>query len=355
MLLVILIAMLHKPISNQIVVPTNQEPIVGAPKVPKQRQFMSDLDEKTHNDLVQFASWLHENNAEGMIGEFGWPRSDPAWHEIGRLWLQDISQTDIKPFYWATGENWSENYELNPYNASYNQNLSANPQAEILELHAQTHFLGMNIAGLEFGALDRGVGQQNTDYFTNSPAVFESVSRLGYTSVRIPFRWERLQPEIGGAFDRQYLELLRSSVAGAQSQNLEVVLDLHNYGEFIVGQNKLLLGQSDFSHAYLQDLWLGLHDTFGTMNVAPISYGLMNEPHDLPGGTQAWEAATQSVVEGLRSHGVQNTLIISGYDWSRLKGWAERHPVAWINDPADNIIYEAHHYWDTDSSGTYKK
>ena len=30
-------------------------------------------------------------------------------------------------------------------------------------------------------------------------------------------------------------------------------------------------------------------------------------------------------------------------------------PRAWIDDPAGNVRYEAHHYWDADGSGTYQQ
>jgi hypothetical protein len=29
--------------------------------------------------------------------------------------------------------------------------------------------------------------------------------------------------------------------------------------------------------------------------------------------------------------------------------------VAWVSDPADSIRYEAHHYWDGDNSGRYRR
>jgi hypothetical protein len=41
--------------------------------------------------------------------------------------------------------------------------------------------------------------------------------------------------------------------------------------------------------------------------------------------------------------------------WSGVQTWTRCHPDAWINDPANRFLYEAHHYFDGDHSGTYKR
>jgi hypothetical protein len=39
--------------------------------------------------------------------------------------------------------------------------------------------------------------------------------------------------------------------------------------------------------------------------------------------------------------------------WSGVANWNKQHPKGWIMDRQNNILYEAHHYWDSDSSGHY--
>ncbi len=38
--------------------------------------------------------------------------------------------------------------------------------------------------------------------------------------------------------------------------------------------------------------------------------------------------------------------MVSGYHWSMARLWDHHHPKRWINDPANNHMYEAHHYFD---------
>jgi hypothetical protein len=46
---------------------------------------------------------------------------------------------------------------------------------------------------------------------------------------------------------------------------------------------------------------------------------------------------------------------VAGYAWSALVRWHKVHPDGWIDDPKDNFLYEAHHYWDRDYSGDYER
>ena len=46
---------------------------------------------------------------------------------------------------------------------------------------------------------------------------------------------------------------------------------------------------------------------------------------------------------------------VAGYAWSALVKWPKVHPDGWIDDPANNFLYEAHHYWDRNYSGEYSR
>ena len=48
-------------------------------------------------------------------------------------------------------------------------------------------------------------------------------------------------------------------------------------------------------------------------------------------------------------------MLVQGYEWAGAQRWPANHPTAWISDPANNVRYEAHHYWDRDNSGAYRK
>lgn len=66
-----------------------------------------------------------------------------------------------------------------------------------------------------------------------------------------------------------------------------------------------------------------------------------------------WEEYSQAAVDAIRATGDTNKIMIEGNDYSSAKNWATNHPVKWIVDPLDKIIYQAHLYLDTEFSGLY--
>jgi endoglucanase len=55
-------------------------------------------------------------------------------------------------------------------------------------------FTGVNLAGAEFGKIP---GRHATDYAYPSSALIDYYAQLGFNLIRVPFRWERLQPRLG--------------------------------------------------------------------------------------------------------------------------------------------------------------
>ena len=50
--------------------------------------------------------------------------------------------------------------------------------------------------------------------------------------IRLPFRWERIQPNISGPLDPFQVATLKSQLSIAASLNMSVLLDCHNYARF---------------------------------------------------------------------------------------------------------------------------
>ncbi|MCA9071499.1 MAG: cellulase family glycosylhydrolase, partial [Planctomycetaceae bacterium] len=141
----------------------------------------------------------------------------------------------------------------------------------------------------------------------------------------------------------------------------KAILDLHNYGRYclryrgtarsvVIGQK--IDGRFPVTEDHLADLWQRLAQAF-RKNSAVVGYGLMNEPHDM--GDSDWKAISQHIVQAIRDVDRETHLLIAGDGWSNAHRWRQIHsPEAWIRDPANRFAYEAHCYFDADSSGKYE-
>ena len=58
-------------------------------------------------------------------------------------------------------------------------------------------------------------------------------------------------------------------------------------------------------------------------------------------------------MDGVRAADRIHTVLVSGDGWSGAWSWAQNNDTFSVNDPANNIMYEAHQYFDADSSGAY--
>lgn len=324
------------------------------------------LEEARISELRDFIFWLEQNDADGFIGELGWS-GEGDWQQLADYWYQVADAHGLETTAWAAGSHWGDEYALTIY-GSRSDELGlgldrAERQAEIVELPGRTARHGVNLAGLEFGVQNPAFsteqpGVLEIDYFTEPEASFAYLAERGITLVRLPFRWERLQPKLGGQLDASYASTIEAMLDAAALHGIDVVLDLHNYGAFETDAATLLMGSPELPDSALADVWLRIADRWGE-HPAVYAYGLMNEPHSLPGASvrdaaRRWEITTQRTVDALRAADHDTLLMVAGYDFSSLPRWRDNHPEAWITDPADNFRYEAHHYWDSDAEGFYE-
>jgi Cellulase (glycosyl hydrolase family 5) len=344
---------------------------------PRTEQGCDALCGRTRAELNDFASWLAGNQARGYIGEVGWPdnREGEAseWNRVGEAWYEAADAAGLPVTAWSAGE-WWHDYKLAVYTGSPAGGVDRpNSQASVIERHRATETVprGVNVSGGEFKApsvepvsafSNADPGVYDRDYHYDSQATFDYLAGRGATLARIPFRWERVQPELGGPLDRDELARLRAVVGRAHRAGLQVVLDLHNFGAYYLfdGQRGVRqpLGSSQLPGDRLVDVWVRLSAAFRS-HPGVLAYSIMNEPTGMPPGAgglspaQAWERSSQAVVEALRRHGDEKTIAVPGYDWSGVRGWSDTHPRGWIRDPGRNFVYEAHHYFDQHHSGEY--
>lgn len=207
--------------------------------------------------------------------------------------------------------------------------------------------IGVNLSGPEFGP-SVVPGRFGFNYTYPTEAEMAYFSSKGFTLIRLPFLWERIQPTLKSPLDEQQLALLDNALAQAGRHNLKVILDVHNFSQY----RKNKLGTKAVPQDAFTDLWSRLARHFkGNPNV--WAYGLMNEPNGLPTGV--WPKAAQAAILGIRKHDPHTQILVPGEFWSSALKWPEVNPSFPLHDPSNNLRYEAHTYFDKDNSGTYPK
>lgn len=209
---------------------------------------------------------------------------------------------------------------------------------------------GVSLAGAEFGEKNLP-GVYGNDYVYPTVASTAYFQAHGMNLVRLGFRWERLQPQLGGEFDPTEAARLSRFVDGSTARGLHVLLNPHNYARW----HGHLVGSREVPAAAFADFWRRLALRF--KDNPRVLFGLVNEPHGLP--AEAWADAAQAAVDAIRATGAQNIISVPGTNWTGAWTWhAAYHGtpnadvMGRVRDPADRLLIEVHQYLDEDGSGT---
>jgi hypothetical protein len=325
------------------------------------------LERRVLADLEVFTDWLEEGGASGFIGEVGWPGDDRRWNELAQRWFRAADETDLWVTTWATGSWWGE-YDLLVYEPA-SCGMDPRPQAAVLEANLGSG-RGVNVNGAEFGIgpnlgtgdggsfSNSNPGTPGTDYRYEDRSFLEGLARRGVQLVRLPVRWERIQPVPGGSLEPDEVDRLTRFLADAHDVGVEVVPTIMNYGAYWVDAHdsgaarREPIGGDSISVDDFADLWRRLAVQFSDAD-GIAAWGLMNEPVDLPGGASSWERASQAAVTAIRGTGDRRTIAVPGYHWSTTARFREAHPDGpWVRGGGD-ILYEGHQYFDEDLTGDY--
>lgn len=206
-------------------------------------------------------------------------------------------------------------------------------------------YTGANLSGMEAGANVPGV--PHTDYYVPRPEDLDYLRGRGLTTLRVPFKWERLQPSPGGALDATFLGFLRDLADQAAARGVGLILDVHNYG----GYQGEKIGGGTVTPGHLADLWKRLAGELAG-HTGVVAYDLMNEPSNMP-APGVWPETAQLVTETIRQVDPETTLYVEGDHWSSAASWVRVNGDLDIQDPSDNLVYSAHTYFDRDSSGVH--
>jgi hypothetical protein len=326
--------------------------------------------------LQLFQGWLQRNGSRGYVGEVGWPATADAasWAAVARTWYAAADRDRLSVTAWSAAQWWPPHYPMAAYRlAPIASDIRMGRQASIIESHPPTDGVlrGVDLPSGAFHTGDDGVaafsnahaGRYGVDYYYESAVQYRYLASRRIGTVRLSFRWERLQPRLGEPLDTRAVSRLRASVRAAVEAGLGVVLDLHNFGGYWAAtgeeqEHRLALGSRGLPTSALADLWRRLSAAFaGEPGIA--GYGLMNEPRGLStspaAGAGLWEQASQQAVDAVRAAGDRHPVLVEAYAGSAPEQFLRFHPRAWVDDPDHAVRYEAHQYFDLDSSGRYTR
>ena len=137
-------------------------------------------------------------------------------------------------------------------------------------LSSGQYYRGVNLAGAEFGenTIPGTIGSTHT---YNSERSFQYFAARSLPLIRLPIRWERLQPVLRGPLDPVNLAALKRDVAWAKAQGARLVVDLQNFGRFSFNEpgglsayvlDNFYNGVVRVSGADLADFWVRLSEEF---------------------------------------------------------------------------------------------
>ncbi|MDN5925413.1 MAG: glycoside hydrolase family 5 protein [Xanthomonadales bacterium] len=223
------------------------------------------------------------------------------------------------------------------------------PYASAGQQHATLRLEGVNLSGAAFGG--NIPGSYGTDYIWPNADELAYFHAKGMNVVRVPFRWERLQPTLNGPLNSAELARMQSFVSAADALGMRSILDPHNYARY----NGQVIGSGSVSNAAFADFWSRLATVF--RNDPHVIFGLMNEPHDMP--TSDWLNAANAAIAAIRAAGASQLVLVPGNAWTGAYSWeqtwygaANASVMDGVVDPGNHYAYELHQYLDSDYSGT---
>lgn len=332
--------------------------------------------------------WAKANGVKILFGEVGIPSTldgskyNANYNNALRVWMERAKAANAPFQIWSGGEWTLDLRAYGPAGSATSGDLAqATNVAGVLEPYLGYNTLnGVNLSGGEFGqngqTLPTVPGVHGTDYQYPSANSIAYLGSRGIKTIRVPFRWERLQRTIGGALDTTESARFKAILDAAQANGMTVIADMHNYGGYTVatGQTAVLLGAAaptngnnitTMNDAFV-DFWKKFAQAWGT-HPGLNGYGLMNEPHDLTTtgdlGGSIWRTASAAASEALYDiTGLNKNIFVSGFFYATSSDWVTQNGnTPWLYSFRDgyslsthpNVYFEAHMYFDDPDGGIY--
>lgn len=198
---------------------------------------------------------------------------------------------------------------------------------------------GVNEAGMEF----------SSGTFVPKDASLAYYETKGLTLIRVPFKWERIQPTLNGALDSTQLASLDTVLANANARGMKVILDLHNYGAYNGNQ----IGSAGTPYSAYQDVWnkLATHFAASPDADAIYAYDIMNEPN---AASLDWPTAAQYAINGIRAADSTHFIMVEGKSFSSATAWPKVNAgLINLTDSQKKLMFSAHCYFANSNNDQY--
>jgi endoglucanase len=210
---------------------------------------------------------------------------------------------------------------------------------------AQQSSFGVSLSGLEWNGTPKVPTAKELTYYSGK----------GLKLIRLPFLWERAQTTLGQPLDATYLATLDNVVAAASTAGVSIILDMHNYCRYPYN-GTVINASGGPTIAQFASAWKLLATHFANQTTV-WGYDLMNEPNTLGSGNH-WFPMAQAAIDSIRLVDKNHVIIVEGENWSHGNTWTTYNAITANNlsalvDPNNNLVFEAHQYFDSNGSGSY--
>lgn len=198
-------------------------------------------------------------------------------------------------------------------------------------------FVAESLAGADFGG----------GPFWPTNAELDYLNSKNIKTVRLPFKWEVIQPTLNAALDSTALSTIDGLLTHAAANGQKILLDVHSFAQY----NGNLIGSVSVPISSFVDLWTRMA-THYVGNSAVYGYELMNEP--CCGISLAtWQSAAQQATTAIRGVDASTLIAVDGIGFSSAPQWQQNNSTLAVTDPSNKLVYDPHSYADSDNSGTY--
>jgi endoglucanase len=211
---------------------------------------------------------------------------------------------------------------------------------------------GITLCGAEFG-------ENNLPGILNRNYTYPNLSEINYFAakgaklIQLPFKWERIQRSLGGELDEQELNFIKKFVDDCAKKNIQVTLVMQNFGRYKIDGIEYVIGSTTVPFAAYADVWKRIANAMKNKSNV-YAFSIMSEPHDM--GYNKWFMAAQQVINSIRLVDNKTTILVDGDNYSGPETWVKYNDnLKYLRDPTNNLMFNAHCYFDEDRSGHYVK